>query len=370
MIKKEHLIIIGSTSKHVRKGGIPSYVNELERYLDKCYSQYTLLEISEEKYETDRKKKYATLKDNYFLRCWLLRKEIKKIAKKNQRIAFSIHYWRELIFSLDIILKNDFILHFHGPAYLEAKLENKSKFHITVAKWYEKIMYPKAKYAICLSHEFKNVLNELYNVDKEKISVIPYGFQLNGIKQLLPTQNKKIQIVCVRRLVKRVGIELLIKACKKLKDQSFEFELTIIGEGYLYQELLNIVHCLNLEGHVKLLGKIPDKQLKQILLKSDLAVMPSIALEGFGISTVECLYHGVPVIGTNIGGTTGILKPLDPNLIIEKPSTEKIYEKLYDILTQEISLPSREECHQYAIKNYDIEKIGSQIKALYHDVCP
>jgi len=370
MSKNEHLVIIGSTSKHVRKGGIPSYVNELESYLNKYHSQYTLLEISEVAYETNRKRKYATLKDNYFLRCWLLRKEIKKIVKKKHRVAFSIHYWRELIFSLDIILNNDFILHFHGPAYLEAKLENKSKFHITIAKWYEKLVYPKAKYAICLSQEFKNVLSKLYNVDKEKISVIPYGFQLNGIKQLLPTQNKKMKIVCIRRLVKRVGIELLIRACHKLKNQGVEFELAIVGEGYLYQELLHLVDDLKLGDCVRLLGKVPDAELKTILLQSDLAVMPSIALEGFGISTVECLYHGVPVIGTDIGGTTGILKPLNPNLIIEKPSAEKIYEKLHAILTYQISLPSREDCHQYAIKNYDIEKIGIQINALYRDVCP
>jgi len=366
MIKAEHLIIIGSTNKHVREGGIPSYLNELESYLNKNYNGYTLLEISETKYETNYKKKYATLNDNYFKRCWLLRKEIKKIIKEKKKIVFSIHYWRELIFSLDIIIKKDFILHFHGPAYLEAKLENKSKLHILIAKCYERFVYPKAKYAVCLSQEFKNVLSQLYNVKKEKISVIPYGFQLNGIKQLVAPRNKKIKIICVRRLVKRVGVELLIRACKKLKDDGFEFELNIVGEGYLFHSLATLVKELDLNKHINMLGRLSDGDLKTLLLQSDLAVMPSIALEGFGISTVECLYHGVPVIGTDIGGTTGILKPLHPNLMIEEPSSLKIYEKLSAILSQSINLPTRKQCHDYAVKNYDIEKVGLQIKALYH----
>ena len=228
-------------------------------------------------------------------------------------------------------------------------------------------MYPRAKHAICLSHEFKNILNKCYHVSKEKISVIPYGFQLNGLRKFDALSNKRIKIICVRRLVKRVGVDLLIKACKLLNDEGLDFELNVVGEGYMHNELQSLIDELDLNHKVTLYGRISDNELKNKLLTSDLAVMPSIALEGFGITTVECLYHGVPVIGTNVGGTKEILRPLNPDLIIEYPSAEKIYEKMKAVISKEILLPSRNDCHEYS-KNFDIEKIGPQIRNVYHSV--
>ena len=360
-----HLIIIGSTNKNIRAGGVPTYIYELESYLDLHNNEYTLLEISSNEYETDHKKVYADIKDHFFKRCFQLRKKIRHLKKKHGNIAFSIHYWREVIFSLDIILRHKFILNFHGPAYLEAKIEGKSKLHVWLAKKYERLTYPRATHAVCLSNEYKELLHSHYNIDKNRISVIPFGFKLNGIKDIQEPENRTFKIVCVRRLVKRVGIPLLIEACKKISDKGFNFELSIVGDGYMYDELTDLIKKIKIESKVKLLGNVTDKKLKNILLDSDLAVMPSIALEGFGISTVECLYHGVPVIGTKVGGTMSILPNLSPGLMIENPTIDGIYEKLKEILSNPDMLPSRQKCHDYAKDNYNIEKIGPKINDIF-----
>ncbi len=151
------------------------------------------------------------------MRAYKLRKRILEINSAHSSVFYAINYWRELIFSIDIILRSKFVLHFHGPAYLEAKLEKKSKLHVTLARWYELLLYSKATSVICLSEHYKQLLVDKYNIDKDIINVIPYGFNSSERSVVEENRNDTINILCVRRLVKRVGVDRLIEACLMLK---------------------------------------------------------------------------------------------------------------------------------------------------------
>lgn len=64
---------------------------------------------------------------------------------------------------------------------------------------------------------------------------------------------------------------------------------------------------------------MPDADLPGLYAAADLFVLPTVAYEGFGMSTVEALAAGTPVVGTPVGATPEILGPLDPQLV--SPST-------------------------------------------------
>ena len=78
--------------------------------------------------------------------------------------------------------------------------------------------------------------------------------------------------------------------------------LIIVGTGdESYQlKLINIVNSLQIHRHVKFLGYLTNPI--EILMQSDLLLMCS-QNEAFGLVTLEAMENGIPVIGTNRGGT-------------------------------------------------------------------
>lgn len=365
-------ILISSTNKNVRRGGIPTYIFELKNYLDKSSLNYVLLEIGNKSDQQINTINYSDLNTNFFTRAWRMRRTLKRLKKSNPNYILAINYWRELIFSLDIVWRSKMMMHFHGPAYLEAKLENKSKIHVFLAKRYELLFYKRARKIICLSHKFKNLLIENYGVNGSKIDVIPFGFNTQSkridLSKVQKEESAVFRIICVRRLVRRVGVDLLIQACVILNQKKIDFTLDIIGEGPLSEELKQYVREQNLSDKITFYGEIDDTELLDLTSKADLAVMPTRGLEGFGIATVESLFNGVPVMATRIGGNEEILCQFSEDLLVDEAKAEKIAEKLELIITKQIHLPDCEKCQQFTIEKYDIEFIGPQIVEKYLDV--
>ena len=106
-------------------------------------------------------------------------------------------------------------------------------------------------------------------------------------------------ILTVRNLVRRMGLDALIDAAILLKESGIDFELGIGGEGPLNQELRNLARPLG--AACRFLGRIPEEKLPEYYRAADLFVLPTAAIEGFGLVILEAFASGTPVLGTPIG---------------------------------------------------------------------
>jgi glycosyltransferase involved in cell wall biosynthesis len=123
-------------------------------------------------------------------------------------------------------------------------------------------------------------------------------------------------IVTVRRLVRRMGIDILIRAAGELASRGLQFVVAIGGAGVERKALEALRGELGLDEKVLFLGRVPDADLPELLRAADLIVIPSRSMEGFGISTIEGLACGTPVVATNTGASPEILEPIDPALLV------------------------------------------------------
>jgi glycosyltransferase involved in cell wall biosynthesis len=123
-------------------------------------------------------------------------------------------------------------------------------------------------------------------------------------------------IVTVRRLVRRMGIDVLLRAAGIMASRGSNFVLAIGGVGKEQTALELLRSELGLENRVRFLGRVPDDQLPELLRAADLVVVPSRSMEGFGMSTVEGLACGTPVVATDSGASPEILGPIDPALLV------------------------------------------------------
>lgn len=122
-------------------------------------------------------------------------------------------------------------------------------------------------------------------------------------------------VLAVRQLRARYGLDTAIKAMAVIAKQEMS-RLRIVGQGESRADLERLVTRLNLHGCVSFEGGLPDADLKLCYQAADVCVVPSRALECFGIPAIEALGFGVPVVATAVGGLREILGPLTPRLVV------------------------------------------------------
>ena len=270
------------------------------------------------------------------------------------------------------------VIHFHGPWALESNAENQKTWAILVKKTLEKITYHRASSLIVLSQAFKDLLHQQYTVPLDKIKIIPGGVDLNQFKtdlspiearNKLGWQQERTVLFCVRRLVRRMGLENLLTAIDRVRTQYPDVLLYIAGKGALAETLQQRINDLNLTNHVSLLGYLPDEQLPIAYRAANFSVVPSVAYEGFGLIVVESLAVGTPVLATPIGGIPEILQPFCADLLLEDASVEQLAQGIMELLSGKRQLPSSEACQAYVKRNYTWSVIAPQIKSVYEQAC-
>lgn len=139
-----------------------------------------------------------------------------------------------------------------------------------------------------------------------------------------------IRIINFGRAEPRKGIDILLSAIKKVNLRKIRYQATIASPTQYYRDynILKAYEQLNLFTQVHFIHALNNEQKIKLLSESDVFILPSQDLETFGMTTIESLSCGVPVIGTNIGATPEILSKVDQRLLCKNTSSESIYKKL------------------------------------------
>lgn len=263
---------------------------------------------------------------------------------------------------------------FHGPWALESKQEGAGSLSVFLKHWLvEKNVYRRCDRFIVLSKAFGTILHQDYQIPWDKIHIIPGGVDLTRFQDNLSRQEARTQLnwpqdriilFTSRRLVHRVGVDKLLMALANVKSKIPDIWLAIAGKGPLKTSLEQQAIELGLGDYVKFLGFLPDEQLPIAYQAADLTVMPSQSLEGFGLALAESLACGTPAVCTPVGGMPEVIQPFSPDLIADASDEISLAQRLQDVLTGQISLPSRTTCREYAATRFDWQNIAQQIRTV------
>ncbi len=135
-------------------------------------------------------------------------------------------------------------------------------------------------------------------------------------------------ILTVRRLVPRMGVDMLVEAFASVADLFPQSRLLIGGAGPLRGDLDRLACALGMADRITFLDYIPFEQLPAAYGAADLVVMPTRALEGLGLVTLEAMACGTPVLATPVGGNVELLEPFRPELICDSVSVEGLADGL------------------------------------------
>ena len=171
------------------------------------------------------------------------------------------------------------------------------------------------------SHIMKKEI--LKYVDRE-VEVTPFGVDTNlflpkDVKRI--TNQHDIVIGAIKQIEKKYGTDVLIHAFKKVctANPDKSFKLLIVGSGTMKEACIALVKELNLEDKVIFTGKVPPEKVPDyhnvIDIYCNISILDS---ESFGVSVVEAMACGKPVIVTNVGGLPEVVTHNETGLIIEK----------------------------------------------------
>jgi glycosyltransferase involved in cell wall biosynthesis len=108
-----------------------------------------------------------------------------------------------------------------------------------------------------------------------------------------------ILVASVSRLVAWKGERVVLEALAGLPER---VRCVVIGEGPDERNLRRLAQERGIAGRVRFLGRVPHRELPLVLSQCDLFVQPSIGEEAFGISVVEAMACGLPVLASDNGG--------------------------------------------------------------------
>jgi glycosyltransferase involved in cell wall biosynthesis len=158
------------------------------------------------------------------------------------------------------------VLHFHGPWTDEnVAAGDGSRVRRRVRHLIERATYVSADEAITLTSAFRQVLVERYRVAPWNISVVPPGVDLGRFtpgsvdraRSRLDIAPQAFVAVAVRRLVPRMGLDLLVEAWSQtVGDLPAGSTLLLVGDGPMRASLANSVAAHGLGGSVRLTGRV------------------------------------------------------------------------------------------------------------------
>ncbi len=123
-----------------------------------------------------------------------------------------------------------------------------------------------------------------------------------------------LRLLTVRRLVRRMGIDSAIAAAARLRAEGMKLVLAVAGSGPDRERLERQAGAFGLADTVRFLGHVPEQDLPHLYRTADLFLLPTRALEGFGLATLEALACGTPVLGTRVGATAELLARFTPEI--------------------------------------------------------
>lgn len=337
---------------------------------------------------------------NYDVHCYIFRKtniqnNEYKIIKINYFVLSTVYFFLYYL-SLDLsfllnywtkkIIKNNYkVWHFNFINFKSLILINSlKKFNQKIIVTFQGVdlqLHPEIKYGYRLDKKYdnylkntlnkvdnfiaisKNIKNDLLNlnIEEKKITEIPNTVNIEKFEKFSANKNKdKLNFITVGRFAEqKKGFDMVEKFCEDLKKRKINFLWRIVGKNA--SKILSENYIKNNFNHIKLIENIenieekyyPNSNLITLYKSSDIYINLS-RVESFGITFIESLASGVPIISFNTKGINELIINNKNGFLISNFSTNEFINKIEKIYNDRIALKELSFNAKETVKKYDL----------------
>lgn len=236
----------------------------------------------------------------------------KQIAKQERFDVIHAHEWLSFGAGLEAkkVSGKPLVVHVHATEFDRTGGHNVNSQVYAI----EREGMEKADAVIAVSHFTKQTIIERYGIASEKVHVVHngidpdlrahtevYGDQLSALKKA----GNKI-VLFVGRLTLQKGPDYFVRMAKRVLEYRKNVYFVVAGAGDMDRKIMQEAAYLGISDRVLFTGFLRDEELARTYRAADLFVMPSVS-EPFGITPLEALLHGTPVLISKQSGVSEIL---------------------------------------------------------------
>lgn len=228
-----------------------------------------------------------------------------EIAQNEQFDIIHAHDW--LTYRAGIAAKRvsgkPLVVHIHATEYDRSGEKNRNEIVYNMER--EGMM--AADRVCAVSNLTRNIVIEKYGIPANKVVTLHNAVEPSE-KQKNPTRalNEKI-VAFLGRVTFQKGPEYFVETAKKVLEKDPNVRFVMAGDGDMLPKVIERVAALGLSDRFHFTGFLRGADIDKMFGMSDVYVMPSIS-EPFGISPLEAMQAGVPVIISKQSGVSEVLQ--------------------------------------------------------------
>jgi glycosyltransferase involved in cell wall biosynthesis len=230
---------------------------------------------------------------------------------------------------------------------------------------------------ICCSDYMVSHVKWAFGLPTDKLVMIPNGVDaetytrmeqddLSSFRGKFALPEEKI-VLFVGRLVYEKGVHVLVNAVPKVLEK-VNAKFIIVGNGYMKEQLSNIVKNMGLAHKVQFTGFVDDETLRKLQKCADVSVVPSL-FEPFGIVALEAMAAKSPVVVSDTGGLSEIVEHDVTGVKVYANNPESLAWGITKVLLDEnFANLIKANAYKKVQEKYNWNKIAQQTKANYETV--
>lgn len=166
------------------------------------------------------------------------------------------------------------------------------------------------------------------------------------------------------RITTRKGLDFLVRAVAELVPDHPEILLRIMGEGNEEKNLRNLVEELKIGSNVEFLGRIPNEKVTPHYQEADVFVLPSLN-EGMSNAMLEALATGLPIVTTDTGGASELVREGENGFIVPFKDSQAIAGKVRELMDDRELLVRMSEKSREIAKTMSWKAVAEQYSEEY-----
>ena len=254
----------------------------------------------------------------------------------------------------------------HGRA---GSVQNNLQYHLHEV---ENELCAESSRIIVASNYMKQEISSLFNLSCDKINVVfngvysrPYQHKDSKVERVKFADPYENIVLFVGRMFLQKGPQILLEAAEQILKFNSNFKFVFVGEGPVKQDLAQLLRKENNSGKIEFTGFIDDTKLRTLYHIADVAVFPSL-YEPFGIVALEAMAEGCPVIASNTGGLSEIIRDQRNGLLVKPGDVNSLVRAILQIINDS---GLRKKLRKNGIKDarlkYEWSQIANETLQLY-----
>jgi glycosyltransferase involved in cell wall biosynthesis len=192
-------------------------------------------------------------------------------------------------------------------------------------------------YVFANSNFSRQLAFNAYGYAPEQVGICYPGVDVDRFTPSAETLRSAYKFITCARLTRFKNIDRIIKALTRITDE--RVTLTVIGRGEEYEHLVQLVETLNLQRRVAFLQTVSDVQMIHEL-RSSYGLIHAAEEEPFGLTPVEAMACGTPVIAMQGGGPAETVVHETTGYLCPDAHEDTIAEAIHWLIEQEPRIPT------------------------------